>query len=60
MKKDTRDMLATVAQAGCGLAIAAGAAVAWHVFGVNGTLAALIALGGLGMVSHAFGYHSWF
>lgn len=56
MKKATHSVLTKMAEAACGLLIAVGVGVAWHCYGVDGMLAVLIALSGLGMVGHAFGY----
>jgi len=56
MKKQTASCVKKVAEAACGMIVAVGAGVAWRVYGIDGMLAVLIALSGLGMVGHAFGY----
>ena len=50
------NVIKKIAQAAVGIGIAVAAILFWHCWGMDGILAFLLGLTGLGMAGHAFGY----
>jgi hypothetical protein len=46
-----------IGQAVLGVAIAVGGALAWRFWDIDGYIAFVVVLSGLGMAAHAFGYN---